>query len=338
MVPRSSNVLEEWGIMKTSDDIPSSFDDETSFVEVELTCPRSAINSELNFTGNGFGFKKFETCALGDLKLSPSSPILLHSHGGGFVIGGVRDLCAYLAYSLTTTQQVKEKNGIILLSVNYRLAPENPFPACVIDCISVADFVIKNFSKSDLHISGFSAGGNLASVVGMEIVRKFPGKLKSIVAINPCVNPRSKSISIHMNWVSSYTCPGKWFVWLWAAYLQLGEFHDYNSFIEKLQEHDLFKELGDEKSTKSNILRMIQPQMDLPIKELRSNLAPKIFVINGTADPLCNDGEELVDCLINKQVTNVKSYHLFGSHGCCLFFDFIAFRKFNKAWSEVVWQ
>lgn len=163
-------------------------------------------------------------------------------------------------------------------------------------------------------------------------------EIRSIVAINPCVNPRSKSISIHMNWVSSYSCPGRWFVWLWAAYLQLGEFHDYNSFIEKLQEHDLFKEQGDEKSTKSNILRMIQPQMDLPIKELRSNLAPKIFVINGTADPLCNDGEELVDCLINKQVTNVKSYHLFGSHGCCLFFDFIGFRKFNKAWSEVVWQ
>lgn len=183
LIPRKSNILIEWGIKKSAGVTQSDLDfAEDMPVEVEITCPRNVIEGDLTFVGKGFGFRKFQTCKLEALKLSPHAPIMLHVHGGGFVIGGLQDLCAYLMYSLASQHAKKNKNDIaapmILASVKYRLAPENPFPAGVIDCLSAADFFIGSFAASDIHISGFSAGGNLATVVGFECARKYPGKVK----------------------------------------------------------------------------------------------------------------------------------------------------------------
>ena len=58
------------------------------------------------------------------------------------------------------------------------LAPENPFPNGVVDCLSVADYIVKS-SKSSIHVGGSSAGANLAALVALEIHRKYgPGKIK----------------------------------------------------------------------------------------------------------------------------------------------------------------
>lgn len=155
----------------------------------------------------------------------------------------------------------------------------------------------------------------------------------SIVALNPCLLPRCKTISVHMNSKSNLMCPSESLIWFWSAYLQLGDFNDHESYIEELGKHELYQ-LGNVGSI-NPCLRLIYPQIDIP-KALKLDTAPKIFVATGSADVLRDDGNDLVECLKDEKV-NVTKYEFFGSHGLCVLLDFGEFGKFAKEWSEVVW-
>ena len=92
-------------------------------------------------------------------------PALVYFHGGGWTIGDLDthdSLCRSLA------------NGArcAVFSVEYRLAPEAPFPAAVDDCIAATQFVFENSEALKVHrdriaVGGDSAGGNLAAVVAL---------------------------------------------------------------------------------------------------------------------------------------------------------------------------
>merc|ERR1712087_130449 len=77
-------------------------------------------------------------------------------------------------------------NDVITVSVDYALAPEYPFPTAVIDALSVLEVLSDRHS---LHVSGMSAGANLALVAGMEGFRKYGHVVKSIHANSPLVDP-----------------------------------------------------------------------------------------------------------------------------------------------------
>jgi acetyl esterase len=89
-------------------------------------------------------------------------PVLMYFHGGGWVIGGIETsdgLCRILTNSA----------GCIVVSVDYRLAPEHPFPAAVGDAYHATLWAAANASSfggdsSRLAVCGDSAGGNLAAV------------------------------------------------------------------------------------------------------------------------------------------------------------------------------
>ena len=94
------------------------------------------------------------------------SPGILYLHGGGWVTGGVAthdSLCRRLAHEARCR----------VVSVEYRLAPEHPFPAAVEDAVTAARYVLshaENFGMDPgrIAVAGDSAGGNLSAVIAIE--------------------------------------------------------------------------------------------------------------------------------------------------------------------------
>ncbi len=92
-------------------------------------------------------------------------PVLLYLHGGGFTIGGLEthdSLCRQLAL----------RSGGAVLSLDYRLAPEHPFPAAVDDSWSAMKWLAGQgdalgLDVSRLAVGGDSAGGTLAAVCAL---------------------------------------------------------------------------------------------------------------------------------------------------------------------------
>ena len=90
---------------------------------------------------------------------------IIFYHGGGWVTGNIdtyTKICAHMA------KQTKHT----VVSVNYRLAPENPFPAGLEDCYFVTREIFNNpclvnCALEDITLAGDSAGGNLAAVVSL---------------------------------------------------------------------------------------------------------------------------------------------------------------------------
>jgi len=96
-------------------------------------------------------------------KNSTAAPGLLHIHGGGYVSG-----CPE-AYS-EKNAKIAAKFGAVVISVSYRLAPENPFPAPLDDCYAALVWFFANASAlgvdpTRISIAGDSAGGGLAAAL-----------------------------------------------------------------------------------------------------------------------------------------------------------------------------
>jgi acetyl esterase/lipase len=92
-------------------------------------------------------------------------PVVVNFHGGGWVSGDVRQ-SEWWASSVAAQAQV------VVVSVEYRLAPEHPFPTPVEDCYDTTRWVADNADNLNvdparLAVMGDSAGGNMAAVVAL---------------------------------------------------------------------------------------------------------------------------------------------------------------------------
>jgi acetyl esterase len=96
-------------------------------------------------------------------------PTLMFLHGGGWVYGDVTShdaACRHLA----------EQSGVQVLAVDYRRAPEDPFPAAAHDAVAAYRWLVEhveelNADPTRLAVGGDSAGGNLSAVVAIAAAR-----------------------------------------------------------------------------------------------------------------------------------------------------------------------
>ncbi len=119
--------------------------------------------------------------------------VFIFLHGGGFVIGDLDThdpLCRRLC----------NRGDCIVVSVDYRLAPEHPFPASGEDCVAAMQWCARNAAELGgdsrrLAIGGDSAGGNLSAVCALHARDNGGPDLNLQLLIYPAVAPRMDSAS-----------------------------------------------------------------------------------------------------------------------------------------------
>lgn len=107
------------------------------------------------------------------------SQIILYCHGGGYTSGN-------LGYSRPLASKLSHATGWETLCFEYRLAPENPYPAAVEDAVRVWDHLMyQGYGARDVTVAGDSAGGNLALVLLHRLKAEGRQLPKRLVLMSP---------------------------------------------------------------------------------------------------------------------------------------------------------
>ncbi len=154
-------------------------------------------------------------------------PLLVYCHGGGWCIGDIESydvLCRELA----------NKAGIAVLSVDYRLAPEHPFPAAVVDADLAVDWAIEHADLLEIDaervaMGGDSAGGNLTLAVALaRRERSAMPALRHLALIYPCTQIESDRPG-RETFGDGYFLDKDSLVWFFERYLPEGAADDWRA-------------------------------------------------------------------------------------------------------------
>lgn len=166
-------------------------------------------------TENGVGLRIYQAH-----RSDTSTPVVLYFHGGGWVLGNIEThdtLCRRLA----------EASGLIVVSVDYRRAPEHPYPAALEDCLDAASFVTEHsedlgFDATRLIVAGDSAGGNLAAAVALatrnEVSAGEESPIIGQLLLYPALNTDYESQS-YQEFSEGFGLTRHIMRWFWGQYL-----------------------------------------------------------------------------------------------------------------------
>ena len=182
-------------------------------------------------------------------------PVLVYFHGGGWVIGNLDThdgICRSLA----------NRVGCLVVSVDYRLAPEHTFPAAPEDCYAATRWLAEHAGslggdKGRIAVGGDSAGGNLAAVVALMARDRGGPKLAFQLLVYPATDTDFETRSYREN-SEGYFLARADMVWFWNHYAPRDE---------------------DRRNPYASPLRAAS---------LRG--LPPALVITAEFDPLCDDG------------------------------------------------
>lgn len=142
---------------------------------------------------------------------------LVYFHGGGFVLGSLdshHGLCARLA----------SRSGCRVLAVDYRLAPEHPFPAAVEDAWAAVEWACRGGPSGrpqTVAVGGDSAGGNLAAVCALR-ARDRGVPLALQLLIYPVLDASLDTPS-YRTFAEGYYLTREGMRWFWDQYLPQGD-------------------------------------------------------------------------------------------------------------------
>jgi acetyl esterase len=202
---------------------------------------------------------------------SENLPVLVWYHGGGWVFGD-------LDSGELACREMSDKAGCVIVSVDYRLAPESLFPVALTDCIAATHWVIDNaqalgVDSSKLAVGGDSAGGNLAAGVA-QYARDNQITLSMQALIYPVTQANFDTSSYQRN-AEGYFLSRESMKWFFDHYAP-------------------------------DMAQRADPRLT-PINGDLSNLAPA-WVMTCAFDPLCDDGLMYADAL-EKAGSAVNRYH-----------------------------
>jgi acetyl esterase len=218
----------------------------------------------------------------------PASTALIFFHGGGWALGSVAThdpLCRAVANAA----------GCVVISVEYRLAPEHRFPGAIDDASAATDWIIANaaalgIDPARIAVGGDSAGANLATVVALTSNRKQPDTIAAQVLIYPAVDMRMASAS-HRRFAADVLLTHRTMLWFRELYLA---------------------------SPDQRLDWRASPCLSRDLAN-----SPPALVITAGHDPLCDEGREFAQAL-SKVGVAVKETHFGGQmHGFMTMSKFI---------------
>jgi len=182
-------------------------------------------------------------------------PILAWFHGGGWVIGDLDTADA-------TARHLCVGAGCVVVSVDYRLAPETKFPGAADDCYAATQWAVRqaaalNGDPDRIAVGGDSAGGNLAAAVTLMARDRGGPALHFQLLVYP-VTHRNYTTSSYQRYADGYLLSRDSMRWYWNHYLR-DEADANNPYAAPL----LAKDLGG---------------------------LPPALVITAECDPLCDEG------------------------------------------------
>lgn len=149
--------------------------------------------------------------------LASLSPVLLWMHGGGYVMGSVDMDANYL-------QTLAFETSCVIVSVDYRLAPEAPFPAAIEDCYTALKWVRSNGARLDLDVNriaigGLSGGAGLAAGLALYARDKGDSPIMFQLLMCPMIDDRNITHSSHLD-LTGLAWDRRNNVNAWGAYIE----------------------------------------------------------------------------------------------------------------------
>jgi acetyl esterase len=147
--------------------------------------------------------------------LEPGLPTVLFLHGGGWVMGTLDQYDAFC-------RLLARESGCAVLSVDYRLAPEHPYPAAPEDCYAALEWLAANSARLDLDgsriaVAGDSAGGNLSAIVSLMARDRGGPAIRHQALLYPVIDRACDSVSFQEN--DRYLLTPDMMRWYWDMYV-----------------------------------------------------------------------------------------------------------------------
>jgi acetyl esterase len=227
-------------------------------------------------------------------------PIVVFAHGGGFVfcdLDSHDDLCRAMTNGV----------GAIVVSIDYRLAPESLWPAAVDDVYAVTDWAAGRADElgadpARMVVAGDSAGGNLAAVTALLARDRGGPEIAGQLLIYPAIAADFGTES-YRRFGDGYYNTAAAMAWYWDQYIP-------------------------------NPANRCHPTAS-PLSAELAGLPPTVVITAGF-DPLCAEGESYAKALAERSVTTIYRNYAGAIHGFMTMPSLAICRKAREqAWADV---
>jgi acetyl esterase len=216
-------------------------------------------------------------------KEAANRPLVIYFHGGGWVIG---DLQTHHAYCCALC----EASGATIIAVDYRLAPEHPFPAAQDDCLAAASAIAERLSdfgpdNGGIVLAGDSAGGQLSLCTALEAEGKLKQRLVGMLLTYPVADHYTRPSPSYEDCATGQALTRDLMRWFWDSYL-----NDANPAAASTQRA-------------------------FPIRSSNLGCLPPAILCTAGKDPLRDEGMAMGEALRNAGVDVEQAHYPDSEHG-----------------------